>query len=659
MTERHQQQRVLQQFLREASTNLKNIEGALDQLRQDPAQAEPIKELFRAFHGIKGTSGYAQASEIGLLSHEAETILKQVQEGNRLVDQPVVDAMLELHDQLYALLDALEKSEPPPMEWQDLLERLRLLRGADVAEEAAAAAESPEQRFFDVVSQQATGLEIFFEKLAPGPADPPLTKAILRKLKLMRRSSSNAGYADFGKSVEAVSAWLEELRVWRHDDIASFKAQLKGLDEQIAVLRGVQLTSCRNNEVAEPRSEAERDISIPVRSSRLRRLSTQVEDLVVTHNRLKHILDDLGQRQPEIGSKLRGVRSEMERVVAQLERTAQRAQMIELSVLFDRVPRIVRKIAKEEGKEISLDIHGADTEIDRSIVDLLGDPLTHVVRNAIDHGIETPTQRLAQGKPAAGTLNMHAYAMGKHVFIDIQDDGRGIDSQLIREKAVQKGYLTSEAARRMSEREVMDVLYAPGFSSADSVSQVSGRGVGMDAVLQRISEMGGQIRIKTEVGVGTTIRFVLPNSFTLVSCLVVRCGEHLFALPIRFAKETLRVQPRQIVKKGEERWLRKKGRLARVRHLEDAVPGLEKQEQGERLHGFVMAVGGREIVFDVDELVSMSTLSVRSLPAHLESHHALAGVTTVGAGKVAFFLHALAIVERFAGRTHTTAKEEL
>ena len=658
MTERHHQQRVLQQFLREASANLKNIEGALDQLSQDPAQAEPIKELFRAFHGIKGTSGYAQANEIGLLSHEAETILNQVQEGNRPFDQPVVDAMLELHDQFHVLLDALEKSESPPKEWQDLLDRLRLLRGPDSDGEAAAA-ESPELRFFDVVSQQATGLEVFFDKLAAGPADTRLTKAILRKLKLMHRSSSNAGFIYFAKSVETVSTWLEELQRWRQDDIDSFKARLKDLNEQIAALRGVQIPSGSSSDVVEPKSEAERDISIPVRSSRLRRLSTQVEDLVVTHNRLKHILDDLGQRQPEIGSKLRGVRSEMERVVAQLERTAQRAQMIELSVLFDRVPRMVRKIAKEEGKEIALDIHGADTEIDRSIVDLLGDPLTHVVRNAIDHGIETPTQRLAQGKPAAGALNIHAYAMGKHVFIDIQDDGRGIDSQLIRERAVEKGYLTSEAARRMSEREVMDVLYAPGFSSADSVSQVSGRGVGMDAVLQRISEMGGQIRIRTEVGVGTTIRFVLPNSFTLVSCLVVRCGEHLFALPIRFAKETLRVQPRQIVKKGEERWLRRKGRITRVRNLEEAVPGLERQEQGERFQGFVMAVGGREIVFDVDELVSMSTLSVRSLPAHLESHHALAGVTTVGAGKVAFFLHALAIVERFASRTHTTAKEDL
>ena len=658
MTERHHQQRVLQQFLREASTNLKSIEEALGLLRQDPNQAAPIKNLFRAFHGIKGTSGYAQANEIGLLSHEAESILRQVQEGKRPFDDPVVDALLELHDQLHVLLDALSDGEPAPKDWQNLLEKLQALRGGEIDEDTAAS-ESPEGRFFDVVSQQRSGLELFLQKLAPGSADPRLTKAIGRKLKLIHRSASNAGYPDLSKSAAVISDWLAAIEEWRVDDIESLEVQLGALDQQIALCRRNTATLVSDPAVEEPRSETERDIAIPVRSSRLRRLSTQVEDLVVTHNRLKHILDGLSRRQPEVGTELRGVRSEMERVVAQLERTAQRAQMIELSVLFDRVPRIVRKIAKEEGKQITLDIHGADTEIDRSIVDLLGDPLTHVVRNAIDHGIEMPTQRIAQGKPAAGALNMHAYAMGKHVFIDIQDDGRGIDSQLIREKAVEKGYVTREAARRMSEREVMDVLYAPGFSSADSVSQISGRGVGMDAVLQRIGEMGGQIRIKTEVGLGTTIRFVLPNSFTLVSCLVVRCGEHLFALPIRFARETLTVRPEQIVKKGDERWLRTKGRLARILRLEEAVPGLDIQDNGERKNGFVMAVGGREILFDVDELVSMSTLSVRSLPAHLESNHALAGVTTVGAGKVAFFLHALAIVERFAGSTHTTVEEAL
>ena len=449
----------------------------------------------------------------------------------------------------------------------------------------------------------------------------------------------------------ALSRWFEAITDWLPEQVAELRDRVQDLGRLAGPGAPPRAPVEPEEAPGEPAPGAavalHQDPQVPIRSTRLHQLSTQIEELVVLHNRLVHNLDELAQETPLVEVKLHGVRTELDRIVASLKNTAQRIQMVELSVLFDRVPRMVRQIAQEGDKQVSLIIHGADTEVDRAIVDLLGDPLTHIVKNAIDHGIEPRAQRAALGKPDAGVLSIHAYAMGKHVFIDISDDGRGIDPQLIRAKAIEKGYLTAVAARRMSEAELIDLIYAPGFTSTDRVTYVSGRGVGMDAVLQRIKEMGGQVTIKSEIGSGTTIRIILPNSFALMSCLVVRCGEHLLAVPVRFVKETIRLTAGRTERRGEQRWIRHKGRLRRIWPLEAALDGFRRGAEADRRHAFVMAAVGREIVFDVDELVAVSTLSVRSLPAYLESRRALAGVATVGGGEIAFFLHTMAIIESF------------
>ena len=651
MSESKQTRRVLEQFVQESRVNLKTIETSIATSRSGTGDEEQLRILLRAFHSIKGISGFASAVEIGQLSHEAESLLMEVKAGRCSLDDATLDLLLTVHDQLVDLLEAIESGSAAPDDWRAVLLRMSELTGSP-ARESASDPDRDVDGFADVVAQQLVGLDMFLAKLVPGPVDPRLTKAVQRKLNLIRRSARSSSHTGVVDYVEQLSIWFGANTSWHPEQIEELQARVKHLARlsvtESPPLPGAESTA-KTDERAPTDVTGDQDPRVPIRSYRLHQLSTQIEELVVSHNRLEHILDELTHEQPGTEVKLRGIRTEIDRVVALLEKTTQRIQMVELAVLFDRIPRMVRQIAREGGKQVALSIHGADTEVDRAIVDLLGDPLTHIVKNAIDHGIESRAQRTGQGKSGVGALNIHAYALGKHIFIDIHDDGRGIDPKLIRNKAVEKGYLTSIAAQRMSDTELIDVIYAPGFTSSDRVTHVSGRGVGMDAVLQRINEMGGQIKIKSEVGVGTTIRIILPNSFALMSCLVVRCGEHLFAVPIRFVKETLRIDERRIVSRGAARWLRHKGSLVRIRPLELAIEGFEHSAAGQRRHALVMAAIGSEVVFDVDEIVAVSTLSVRSLPAYLESRRALAGITTVGGDKIAFFLHALAIVEAFTG----------
>jgi len=657
MKEARQAGRVLGQFVKEARSNLATIEQALAGDPTKVGEPEQLQRLFRAFHSIKGISGYANADEIGELSHQAESLLKAIQGGQRALDTGARDLLLIVHDELVVMLEATESGGSALPGWQDTLAKLRALVGA--AEPAAEQRADDAGSFVDVVRQQLAGLDLYLKQVTRGPCEPRLKSALLRKLRLIRRSAVSAGHSAVEVAAGELLSWFEAAVELAPEQVEELQARVEEIARLVAALAHAPGGRDTGSETGRPGPPAaDQDPLVPIRSSRLHQLSAQIEELVVSHTRLAHQLDELTQELPGVEVRLRGIRTEFESAVAALERTTHRIQMVELAVLFDRVPRMVRQIAREGDKQIALTIHGADTEVDRAIVDLLGDPLTHIVKNAIDHGIEPREQREALGKPDGGVLNIHAYAMGKHVFIDISDDGKGIDPELIRVKAVEKGYLTPFEARHMKDAELLDVIYAPGYSSRDEVTRVSGRGVGMDAVLQRIQEMGGQVTIKSEVGVGTTIRLILPNSFALMSCLVVRCGEHLFAVPIRFVKETLRVDARKVEQRGALRWVRHKGELRRLRPLEAALEGFERGTAGHRRHAFVMTAIGREILFDVDELVAVSTLSIRSLPAYLESRRALAGVAIVGGGRIAFFLHTLAIVEAFARRDGPTPDGE-
>ena len=658
MTGKDRRRRVLEQFVQEARASLQQVEQALAVGSSRVGEADNLQQLFRSFHSIKGISGFADAREIGELSHEAESLLREIQAGRLALDGPILELLLTVHDELIELLKAISTGSAVSSTWEETLARLCALTRQEV--DGATDEQGDSDDFSDVVNQQLAGLDLYLARLGPGPAETRLARAVLRKLALIGRSARAAGRLALEQQASAVAGWFETITDWPPEQVAELRARAQGLAGSAAgegptlpltADAGEQVPVEAGEPAGSPPDEAagaDRDPRVPIRSSRLHQLSTQIEELVVLHNRLVHHLDELAQETPAVEARLRGVRTEVDRVVASLKNTAQRIQMVELSVLFDRVPRMVRQIARDGGKDVSLTIHGADTEVDRAVVDLLGDPLTHIVKNAIDHGIEPRAERAAMGKPAAGALSIHAYAMGKHVFIDISDDGRGIDPQFIRQKAVDKGFVTPLAARRMSDAQLIDLIYAPGFSSSDEVSQVSGRGVGMDAVLQRIREMGGQITIKSEVGAGATIRIILPNSFSLVSCLVLRCGEHLFAVPVRFVKETVRLSGDLVERSDGQRWIRHKGKLRRIWPLEASLEGFQRGAGVQRRHAFVMTAVGRELIFAVDQLVSVTTLSIRSLPAYLESRRALAGVATVGGGALAFFLHTMSIIESFA-----------
>ncbi|MBU2550530.1 MAG: chemotaxis protein CheW, partial [Proteobacteria bacterium] len=648
--------RVLDQFVSEAAANLKRIEDALLELKMNADAPEAFRSIFNSFHGIKGISGYVPGSEnIGALSHEMEAIVKSIQGKALPVSQELLELILECHDELYRMLEDFQRGAAPRDDWKPLVAKIASLSGASESSESAKTKADPGGHG-DVVRQQLAGLAIFMDQWKPGPMDPRLASAVRRKLNLIKRSAESVSDAGLpGVLAEALEG-LERKSDWSQRDIDEFRS----LVGRIGPDKITHDTLTPGSDTAAGENDSFQtgpvETRVQVKSSRLHQLSTLIADLTMANNRLNHELNLIASEHPQLEERLRTVRTDCSRVVTALEKTTQRIQLIELSELFNRVPRIVRKIAKEEAKRIELTIHGANTEVDRGVVDQLGDPITHIIRNAIDHGIETPGEREQAGKPPMGRIFINAYAVGKFVSIDITDDGRGIDSNLVREKAVAKGYVTPLQARSMAHDELLNIIFEPGFTTSDRITDVSGRGVGMDAVQLRLREIGGRVRVQSKPGQGTVIRLSFPNTFTLVNCLVVRCRDFLFAVPARYAKETLNIHPERIERFDGRDWLHLRGRLVRIFDLEEALEGLEILDPETRRHAFVLEAGDRRIIFRVDELVEVKTLSVRGLPAHLEHIKAYAGVTTLWSGQIAFFLHPLSIIDHFGATNPKDAR---
>lgn len=640
MSDHSKEVQIQRQFIAEVLANLKRIEKALDALRRPSAGSEIVDETFRAFHGIKGISGYVDAQEIGNLSHAAETLLRNARESKAGIPAEQIDLLLQCHDMIFALVQE-PSGASAGTGGRDLLNRLRRTAGesSDPATDRVQAATGASGSFEDTARQQLTGLSVFFTKWRPGPLDPRLGAAIRRKLSIFKRGATSVGRHDLVELVVQQESLVTDHSEWSAADIESFGQAMNHVGKRI------ESPPDRPSPEGVIEPPAREEAQVPVSSLLLRQLGSQIAELTVLNNRLGHLIDRARDINLEVGEMFRGIKTELDQCTGSVMKSARRMQLVPLGVLFERVPRIVREIARTYEKRVDLTIQGDHTEVDHTISDQLADPLTHVIRNAIDHGLETLQERKDAGKPEVGSLFIHAYTMGKSVLIDIFDDGRGIDSAAIRAKALRLGLITAIRANAMKREELIDLIFNPGFSLSDEITMVSGRGVGMDAVRKRLEELEGRVEVNSEIGQGTTIRFIFPNIFTLVNCLIVRCGAFLLAVPTQYARETLRISEDQIEVVDGRRWLRRSGRLSPLYRLTEQLDIPEQETPGNQGPAIVVNAGNRETVFQVDELKQIMVAHIRPLPEHLVAADLYSGITTLGDGSLAYALNVLAIVD--------------
>jgi two-component system, chemotaxis family, sensor kinase CheA len=598
---------LLREFLTETNESLDIVDVELVRFEQDPNNAKILANIFRLVHTIKGTCGFLGLPRLEALAHAAETLMGKFRDGLP-VTGAAVTLILSTIDRIKALLDQLERDQKEAAgDDGDLIAALeRMVRAAGTAPAAGAPASTSGTLAYQVLERA----------LRPGEVS----------LDALERAFRETGV----EAVQPPPAAAESAK-------ARAPASTVPVEDERA-----------DGKVA--------NASIRVNVDTLEKLMTMVSELVLTRNQLLEIV------RRHADSEFKVPLQRLSNVTAELQEGVMKTRMQPIGNAWQKLPRIVRDLAGELGKEIELEMRGADTELDRQVLDIIKDPLTHMVRNSADHGLETTQERRALGKPEKGTIRLSAYHEGGHIIIEIADDGRGLDTAKIRAKAVASGLATEAEAEKMSEDRIHKFIFAAGFSTAAQITSVSGRGVGMDVVLTNIDFIGGTVDVKSVPGGGTSFTIKIPLTLAIVSALIVEAAGHRFAIPQLAVVELVRVQgnsEHRIERIKDTAVLRLRNKLLPLVHLRSLLK--IDGGGGEPEKGFIVVsqVGRETFGILVDGVFHTEEIVVKPMSSKLRHISMFSGTTILGDGAVIMILDPNGIARGVGtSGTHTVAAEE-
>ncbi len=654
-------------FFEESFEALDSMEAALLKLSAGEVDQELINTIFRVAHSIKGGSATFGFAEIAGFTHTLETLLDELRAGKRPVHAKLVDLLLRSGDLMREMLVATRDANPLDKSRISVLHREieaeLASKGSPAATgEAATAAPPAKTGPAPAPSAGPAGWRIHF---APGPkllrhGNDPLR--ILRELAALGACTVRV---DAMKIPPLADLDAEECRMSWDVDLAGDVAEVavravfdwvEGECELAITPMGVTRSESPVPAIAATApgpataapAEATRNAggeggSIRVSIEKIDELLNSVGELVITQSVLSQLAAPLEGRDAE---ELRNALGQLERHMRSLQESVMRVRMLPISFVFNRFPRLVRDLGQRLGKQIELRMSGDSTELDKTVLEKIGDPLVHLVRNSIDHGIESPESRLAAGKAASGTIELNAYHKGGSVVVEVSDDGGGLKREKILAKARERGLVTAD--EELSEDRIFNLIFAPGFSTADVVSDVSGRGVGMDVVKRNINELGGHVQIFSTPGKGSMVRIRLPLTLAILDGQLARVGSEVYVVPIVSIVETIQVRREQvntIANQGEVLRLRDDYLpIVRLYDLFAVRPDHEVLTDG--LLMIVEADGQRAGLF-VDELMSQQQVVIKSLETNFRPVTGLAGATMLGDGRVALILDVPGVITRF------------
>jgi two-component system, chemotaxis family, sensor kinase CheA len=663
-------------FFEESFEALDSMEAALLKLSAGEVDAELINTIFRVAHSIKGGAATFAFNEVAGFTHVLETLLDQLRAGKRQVRPDIVDVLLRSGDAMRAMLVATQRKEAidsaSVTKLRAELDRIMSESGPASAPAAAvvapAAAPSPKAA---AATGPAPGWRI---KFVPGPdllrhGNDPLRilreLATLGKLKVSVDAGGIPALSDLDPEVcrlrwnlevlgdlerEAVAAvfeWAEsecELTIERiGGEPAAPRAAMPAAEAPASTPAPTAAPMAAPPAEGSTRSGNPDGGSIRVSIEKIDELLNSVGELVITQSVLSQLAAPLEGRE---AGELRSALAQLERHMRALQESVMRVRMLPISFVFNRFPRLVRDLGQRLGKKIELKVTGDTTELDKTVLEKIGDPLVHLVRNSIDHGIEMPDVRAAAGKSEHGTISLHAYHKGGNVIVEVSDDGGGLRKDKILAKAIERGLVASDA--ELSDERIQNLIFAPGFSTADVVSDVSGRGVGMDVVRRNINELGGHIQIFSTQGQGSTIRIRLPLTLAILDGQLARVGKEVYVVPIVSIVETIQVTRERVNSVGSG------GEVFRLR--DDYLPIVRlhalfdiEPDHTDLLDGLLMIVeaDGKRVGLFVDELMSQQQVVIKSLETNFKQVTGLAGATMLGDGRVALILDIPGVITRF------------
>jgi two-component system chemotaxis sensor kinase CheA len=592
---------LLREFLTETSESLDTVDNQLVRFEQDPNNAKILDNIFRLVHTIKGTCGFLGLPRLEALAHAGETLMGKFRDGMPVTSE-AVSLILSSIDRIKEILAGLEATEAEPEGTdQDLIDPLVELsmRSFEVAP-AASSAEAPAVVDAPAVDQGTLVPQILERQLRPGEVSLDDLERAFRETAI-----------EVAPPVAPAAAPVQPA------------ASAKEKDKKTA-------KSAVEVEVQEADKVANQSIRVNVDT--LEHLMTMVSELVLTRNQLLEI----SRRNEDTEFKVPLQR--LSNVTAELQEGVMKTRMQPIGNAWQKLPRIVRDLAGELHKQIELEMHGADTELDRQVLDLIKDPLTHMVRNSADHGLETPAERAAGGKPEQGTIRLSAYHEGGHIIICIADNGRGLNTERIKAKAVANGLVSEAELEKMTEAQIHKFIFAPGFSTAASVTSVSGRGVGMDVVRTNIDQIGGTIDVKSVAGEGSSVTIKIPLTLAIVSALIVEAAGDRFAIPQLAVVELVRARANsehRIERIKDTAVLRLRNKLLPLMHLKKLLK-IDDGSSSDPENGFIVVtqVGSQTFGIVVDGVFHTEEIVVKPMSTKLRHIDMFSGNTILGDGAV-------------------------
>lgn len=653
-------------FMDECQEHLQTLNQGLLSLEKKPDDAELLNSIFRAAHTLKGASSTMGFSKMSSVTHAMEDILTLIRKKELAITPEITNLLFDSLDLLEILSKGITEGKEEDIEISGVLQRLKKHTELEMEGQPSFPKESERRKVLQL-RYTAEEKEMITKKIAEGSKlyhlrvfleEECLLKGarafmILRELEtvglIVRTTPSSKELEDERFGLEFIAGLLTEEPLEKATkalekviDVREVKAEIIREDQILLERRG-RINDQQTEEYEREPGKTQIQVAaitptVRVDIRKLDALMNLVGELVINRSQIEQIsmqLDD--QRLGETVEQL-------SRLTMDLRDQVLKTRMVAVEHVFSRFPRLVRDLVKETGKKVELKISGAETELDRTVIDEIGDPLVHIIRNSVDHGIESPSEREATGKPETGTISLEAYQIGNNVMISVKDDGRGIDPAKISALALEKGFITSEKLAEMTEEEIINLIYAPGFSTAEKVTDVSGRGVGMDVVKNTITKLGGTIEISSILGEGSSTLIRLPLTLAIIQTLMVQLGSEIYAIPTGFVDQTISVAAKDIKYLRNQEVTLLRGELIPLLRLQDFLETEDaRNKQLEELDVVVFKTGDRRVGCVVDTLLRQQDVVIKSLGGYLGKIPGVAGATILGDGRVALIIDLRAV----------------
>jgi len=613
-------QEIREDFLIEAFELIEQMDQDLVELENDPDDLELLNRIFRVAHTVKGSSSFLNFDVLTELTHHMEDVLNKARKDELKITPEIMDVILESVDMMKGLLEAIRDSgsDDCGIEIKDICGRFDAIsNGEDVPSADAKADEEVEQEC------QA--------QVEDAPEEKQMSEEELANL-----------------TDEEVEAEIERLLAEKQKEKQEKKAKKKATtSEQPKQQKPAPAKKVAKKDNKDKKVSSQPEQTIRVEVSRLDNLMNLIGELVLGKNRLLKIYDDVEERYEgeKFLEELNQVVSSVSLVTTDLQIAVMKTRMLPIAKVFNKFPRLVRDLSRELDKDIELIMSGEETELDKSIIEEIGDPLVHMIRNSCDHGVESKEKRKEAGKDTKGTVHLKAYNEGNQIVIEIKDDGAGMDPDFLKMKAMDKGIVSEKEIENMSDKEAYGLIFKPGFSTAAKVTGVSGRGVGMDVVKTNIEKLNGIIDIESVLGEGTTFKLKIPLTLAIMQALLVQAQEEYFAIPLASVLETVRINFDEIYTIDGKNVLKLRNEILPLARLSDMFEVEKVLDDGEQVYVVVIGVAESKLGIIVDGLVGQEEVVIKSMGEYLQGIEGIAGATIRGDGGVTLIADVSAMMD--------------